>query len=339
MKSDLFFYNLPKSYIAQTPLEKRDCSKMMVLDRKSGRIIHKVFSSILEYLNPGDVLVLNESRVANCRICGIKEVTGARIECFVLKKTSNETYEVLLKPSKRLKKQDRVVIGQGRYFYDVIEKLQYGRAEVKFNAPAEEVMKKYGSVPLPPYITGKNIPAERYQTVYARKEGSAAAPTAGFHFTDELIKKINEKGVFFAKLCLQIGLDTFRPIIEENVEDHVIHSEKFSISAQEASNISEAKQKGGKVIAVGTTSTRVLETVMEREGRLKECAGETSLYIYPGYNFRIVDCMITNFHLPCSTLLVMVSAFAGRQRILNAYEEAKRSGYRFYSFGDCMFII
>ncbi len=336
MRLENFYYELPDSFIAQEPLQKRDHSKLLLLDKKTGRISHDIFYNVASYLKKGDILVLNESRVDKCRLAGNREKTAGKTECFILEKLKDNRYLVLLKPSKRIKEND--VINIGEFFYKVVKKLDYGKAEVIFSDDIGKITAKYGLVPLPPYIKNEFIDAERYQTIYAKTYGSAAAPTAGFHFTSELMEKISAIGISFAKLTLDIGLDTFRPIIEENVEEHVIHSESYCLAASEAQKIREARQLGGRVIAVGTTSVRVLETVMSKFGSIRQDEGKTSLYIYPGYEFRAVDGIITNFHLPHSTLLVMVSAFAGRENIINAYEEAKKNFYRFFSFGDCMFI-
>ncbi len=336
MKLELFQYDLPSNFIAQEPVEKRDHSKMLLLDRKTGNVKHDYFYNIINYLACGDILVVNESKVQKCRICGTKEKTGAAIECFLLEKLSDGSCLVLLRPSKRIKQKDRVNVG--RYYYDIIEKLEYGKAVVKFSEDAETVIKEYGKVPLPPYIKNEEVREERYQTIYAKKPGSAAAPTAGFHFTEKLIADISGRGIKFAKLTLDIGLDTFRPVVEEEIEEHVIHSESYFLSDEEAFKINEAKKGNGRVIAVGTTTTRVLETIAADYGCIKGASGKTSLYIYPGYKFKAIDSLITNFHLPGSTLIIMVSAFAGRENILHAYEEAKNNNYRFFSFGDCMFI-
>jgi S-adenosylmethionine:tRNA ribosyltransferase-isomerase len=336
MKLENFYYELPDSFIAQEPLLLRDHSKLLLLDKKTGRISHDIFYNINNYLNKGDVLVLNESKVDKCRLAGKREKTSGKTECFILEKLNDNKYLVLLRPSKRIKEKDVVNIGE--FFYTVIRKLDYGKAEVIFSDDIGKITAKYGLVPLPPYIKNEFVEADRYQTIYAKTYGSAAAPTAGFHFTGELMEKISSKGINFAKLTLDIGLDTFRPIVEENVEEHIIHSESYSITEDEARKIREARGLGGRVIAVGTTSVRVLETVMAKCGSVMEDSGKTSLYIYPGYEFKAVDAIITNFHLPNSTLLVMVSAFAGRENIINAYEEAKKHLYRFFSFGDCMLI-
>jgi len=336
MKIELFDYELPQKFIAQKPLSRRDESRLLVLDKKSGNMKHDIFYNLSSYLEKGDVLVVNESKVTRCRLKGIKEKTGAHIECFVLNKLGDNQYIALIKPSKRIKPSDRVTIGE--YYFIVKSKLDYGKAVVKFNVPAEIIFKKYGQVPLPPYIKNTDIKEERYQTIYASREGSSAAPTAGLHFSKRLINKLKREGIVFAKLNLDIGLDTFRPISVDEIEKHKIHSEYYCIEEGEAEKIRFAKNNENKIIAVGTTVVRVLETLMTRYGKITGDSGMTDIYIYPGYKFKAVDCMITNFHLPRSTLLVMVSAFAGRQNILNAYEEAKRKGYRFYSFGDCMLI-
>jgi S-adenosylmethionine:tRNA ribosyltransferase-isomerase len=336
MKLDSFYYNLPKKFIAQEPLDQRDRSKLMILNRKTGEISHDAFYNISKYLRKDDVLVLNESKVTKCRLIGLKENTGAKIEVFVLRKIKGKKYLVLVKPSKKLSVSTKVNIGN--YFFSVCQKLDYGKAIVEFNAPLDEIIDKYGKVPLPPYIKNENISEERYQTIYARVNGSAAAPTAGFHFTGGIIEEIKKNGISFARLRLDIGLDTFRPIVENNVEEHVIHKEYYSLSESEAKKIRQSVQNNGRIIAVGTTSTRVMETVFLKKGEIAGDKGNTGLYIYPGYEFKAIDAMITNFHLPYSTLLVMVSAFAGRENIIKAYEEAKKNNYRFFSFGDCMLI-
>jgi len=341
MRIELFDYRLPQDLIAQKPLSLRDHSKMMVVDRKSGSITHDNFFNIEKYLCPGDVLVINESRVNRCRIFGKKESTGARIECFVLNKVDiyreDNEYEVLLKPSKRLSAGDRVVMGD--HFLKILEKCEYGKAIVAFSSPVNEIFDTVGELPLPPYIKGRDFDENRYQTVYASRGGSAAAPTAGLHFTKELISSLKEKGIFFAKITLDIGLDTFRPISAQLIKEHRMHEEYYCMDGREAEIIeSGMKRPGSRIIAVGTTAARVLETLMQKYNKIREGSGYTGIYIYPPYKFKAVDCMITNFHLPRSSLLVMVSAFAGREKILEAYEEAKRDDYRFYSFGDCMFI-
>jgi len=336
MDIELFDYRLPQSFIAQHPLKKGDNSKLLLLDRKQGSIRHDIFFNLGDYLREGDLLVINESKVSKCRLFGKKRKTGARIECFVLGKTGADTHEVLLRPAKRLKNGDEVDIGE--YFFTVISKYDNGRALIRFNKPTEEIFKTYGKIPLPPYIKTKEINEDRYQTVYAADEGSTAAPTAGLHFTPQMMKLLEKKGIRFARLSLDIGPGTFRPVLSRHVEDHVMHEEYYNIDDSQAKIISNAKAKGNRIIAVGTTSARVLETIMGKYGEIKKSSGYTGIYIYPPYKFRAIDCIITNFHLPKSTLLIMISAFAGRKNIMKAYSEAINKNYRFYSFGDCMFI-
>jgi len=339
MKINLFDYKLPENMIAQTPLMERDKAKLLVLDKITEEITHDIFFNIINYINSNDVIVINESKVINARIFGKKAATGAKIECFVLEKKKNNEFIVLLRPSKKLKIYDKVFLDyKDKIYFEVKEKLGEGRALISFNATPDKILEEYGEVPLPPYIKNRDFDSAYYQTVYARKEGSTAAPTAGLHFTNELIEKLKQKGVAFAKVNLDIGLDTFKPITEVNILEHKIHSEKYSISESNVKKILKAKNSGGRVISVGTTATRVLETVTSKYGELKNSKGRTSLYIYPGYKFKIVDALITNFHIPKSTLIVMVSAFAGRKNILKAYETAIENNYRFFSFGDCMFI-
>ncbi len=336
MKTELFDYELPQKFIAQRPLPQRDESKLLILEKQTGNIKHDIFYNIYSYFDNGDVLVVNESKVTRCRLKGKKEGTGANIECFVLNRLKDNQYMVLLKPSKRIKPLDKVTIG--KYHLTVKTKLDYGEAIVEFNSPADAIFNEYGRIPLPPYIKCSDIDESCYQTIYASREGSSAAPTAGLHFSSELIRKLKGKGVILAKLGLDIGLDTFRPISASEIEEHEMHSEHYYIREYEARKIRRAKELGKRIIAVGTTTVRVLETLMSKHGKIIGDGGMTDIYIYPGYDFRVVDWMITNFHLPRSTLLVMVSAFAGRENILNAYENAKQNGYRFYSFGDCMLI-
>ncbi len=337
MRLDLFYYDLPKRFIAQRPLEERDHSKLLILERKTGEITHDIFSGITKYLRSGDVLVLNETRVARCRLIGEKLKTGAKIECFILEKINGSRCLCLIKPYKRIKEGEIVLIGNDSL--KVMEKSGFGKAIVEFSDKTDSVISRYGKIPLPPYINNKDIDENQYQTIYAKKGFSAAGPTAGFHFTGVLMNGLIKRGIVVSKVRLDIGLDTFRPIVEENIEEHVIHSEKYHIDDNEAKIITRCRKSGGRIVAVGTTTTRVLETVYKKYGYLKGSSGSTSLYIYPGYRFEIVDALITNFHLPYSSLLVMVCAFAGRDNILNAYENAKINNYRFYSFGDCMLII
>lgn len=336
MKTELFDYELPQKFISQRPPQRRDESRLLLLERQTGIIKHDIFYNIYNYFDDGDVLVVNESKVTRCRLKGKKEKTGANIECFVLNKLKGNQCMVLLKPSKRIKPLDKVIVG--KYYFTVKTKLDYGKAIVEFSSPVDIIFNECGIIPLPPYIKCNDIDEARYQTIYASREGSSAAPTAGLHFSDELVRRLKDKGVILAKLGLDIGLDTFRPISTSEIEEYKIHSEHYYIRECEARRIRRAKELGKKVIAVGTTAVRVLETLMSRHGKIIGDSGMTDIYIYPGYSFRAVDWMITNFHLPRSTLLVMVSAFAGRENILNAYESAKQNGYRFYSFGDCMLI-
>jgi len=339
MDIDLFNYNLPNKFIAQKPLKYREKAKMLVLDKKSGKITHDYFYNILNYLNPEDVIVLNNSKVMKCRIFGKKEKTLARVECFILKKKSEKKAFVLLRPAKRLYEGTKVFIDESDgIFFKVEKKMDNGNAVVAFNESVSEVINRYGDLPLPPYIKNRDFDTGYYQTIYAKSEGSAAAPTAGLHFTKKILENIKRKGIIIAKVRLNIGLDTFRPITEKEIERHKIHSEYFSITEANVKKIELAKKRGGKVIAVGTTTVRVLETIMNKYGKLRGYSGKTNLYIYPGYDFKCVDAIITNFHVPKSTLLVMISAFAGRENLLNAYSEAIKKKYRFYSLGDCMFI-
>jgi S-adenosylmethionine:tRNA ribosyltransferase-isomerase len=336
MKKNLFYYELPEKFIAQEPLEKRDNSKILLLDRRSGRIKHDFFYNLVNYVFEGDVFVLNDSKVVKCRLIGYKEKTNAEIECFVLNRIDDYNAEVLLKPSKRLTENTKVFIGE--FYFEVTKKQLYGKATVRFNTKIVEVIEKSGMVPLPPYIRNKHIDIERYQTIYADRGYSAAAPTAGLHFSEEIIEKLKKCGVIFARVTLNIGLDTFRPVVEDEIEEHVIHSESYFIEETEAAKITEAKKRKARIVAVGTTGMRVIESAFKENGEVEKFSGSTSLYIYPGYRFKICDALITNFHLPYSTLLIMVSAFSGREIILEAYEEAKLNNYRFFSFGDCMFI-
>ncbi|MCE5329423.1 tRNA preQ1(34) S-adenosylmethionine ribosyltransferase-isomerase QueA [bacterium] len=339
MELNLFDYKLPENLIAQAPLIERDKAKLLILDKITGEITHDIFFNVVNYLNSNDVIVINESKVINARIFGKKEITGAKIECFVLEKKKNNEFTVLLRPSKKLKTYDKVFIDdKDKIYFEVNKKLGEGKALISFNAMPDKILEKYGEVPLPPYIKNRDFDNAYYQTVYARKEGSTAAPTAGLHFTNELMEKLKQRGVGFARVNLEISLDTFKPITEENILEHKIHSEKYSLTEGNVKKILKAKNSGGRVISVGTTTTRVLETIMSRYGELRNSTGRTSLYIYPGYKFKIVDVLITNFHLPKSTLIVMVSAFAGRKNILRAYKTAIENNYRFFSFGDCMLI-
>lgn len=340
MKSSDFYYELPQELIAQEPIEERSRSRLLVLGRESGSIEHRVFEDIREYLNKGDCLVLNDTRVIPARLLGEKEDTGGRIEFVLLKNLENDVWEVILKPGKRAKPGARFVFGGGELRAEVIEVAEGGNRLVRFEYEGifQEVLDRVGIVPLPPYITKKLDDSERYQTVYSRYRGSAAAPTAGLHFTKDLLKELEDKGIRLAYLTLHVGLGTFRPVKAENVEEHVMHSEFFNLNEAAADTINKAKADGGRIIAVGTTSCRVLETVSTPEGMIKASSGWTDIFIYPGYRFKIVDALITNFHLPESTLIMLVSAFAGKEHIMEAYRTAVEERYRFFSFGDAMLI-
>jgi S-adenosylmethionine:tRNA ribosyltransferase-isomerase len=340
MKSSDFYYELPQELIAQEPIEERSRSRLLVLGRESGSIEHRVFEDIREYLNKGDCLVLNDTRVIPARLLGEKEDTGGRIEFVLLKNLENDVWEVILKPGKRAKPGARFVFGGGELRAEVIEVAEGGNRLVRFEYEGifQEVLDRVGIVPLPPYITKKLDDSERYQTVYSRYRGSAAAPTAGLHFTKDLLKELEDKGIRLAYLTLHVGLGTFRPVKAENVEEHVMHSEFFNLNEAAADTINKVKADGGRIIAVGTTSCRVLETVSTPEGMIKASSGWTDIFIYPGYRFKIVDALITNFHLPESTLIMLVSAFAGKEHIMEAYRTAVEERYRFFSFGDAMLI-
>lgn len=340
MKSSDFNFYLPEELIAQQPLEKRDESRLMVLNKKTGDIEHKKFYNILEYLNKGDTLVLNNTRVLPARLIGEKEETGGKIEFLLLKRISKDKWEVLAKPGKSAREGRKFTFGSGMLKAEVIEVLESGNRIIKFfyKGIFEEVLDELGQMPLPPYIHKILEDKERYQTVYSREKGSAAAPTAGLHFTNELIKSIEDKGINIAYLTLHVGLGTFRPVKVENIEEHEMHSEFYMISKENAEIINETKKRGNKVISVGTTSTRTLETIADNNGMVKESSGWTNIFIYPGYKFKVVDNLITNFHLPESTLIMLVSTLAGKENVLNAYNEAVKEKYRFFSFGDGMFI-
>ena len=340
MKVSDFNYNLPKELIAQVPIKKRDQSRLMVLDRKNKTIEHKIFKDIIDYLQPGDCLVRNNTKVIPARLYGVKEETGANVEFLLLKRIDGDIWEVMVKPGKKLMQGVRVEFGNGLLKAEVLEKLEGGNRKVKFeyNGIFNEILNEIGLMPLPPYIHEKLKEKDRYQTVYAKYEGSAAAPTAGLHFTDELFEKLKEKGVEVANVTLHVGIGTFRPVKVENIEEHDMHSEHFYIKAEDAEKINKAKREGHRVIAVGTTSCRVLESVADDNGYVKEVEGDTNIFIYPGYKFKCLDALITNFHLPESTLIMLVSALAGKDFIMQAYEEAVKEQYKFFSFGDAMFI-
>lgn len=340
MKVSDFNYNLPKELIAQVPIKNRDQSRLMVLDRKNKTIENKIFKDIIDYLEPGDCLVRNNTKVIPARLYGVKEETGANVEFLLLKRIEGDIWEVMLKPGKKLMPGARVNFGNGALKAEILEKLDGGNRKVKFEYSGifNEILNEIGLMPLPPYIHEKLKEKDRYQTVYAKYEGSAAAPTAGLHFTDKLFEKLKEKGVEVANVTLHVGIGTFRPVKVENIEEHDMHSEHFYIKAEDAEKINKAKKEGHRVIAVGTTSCRVLESIADENGYVKEVEGDTSIFIYPGYKFKCLDALITNFHLPESTLIMLVSALAGKDFIMQAYEEAVKEQYKFFSFGDAMFI-
>ncbi len=336
---DFDFY-LPEELIAQHPLEKRDTSRLMVLDKETGEISHKNFYDIIDYLNEGDTLVLNNTRVMPARLIGEKEGTGGKIEFLLLKRVDKDRWECLAKPGKSARVGRRFTFGDGKLKAEVVEVKENGNRIVEFYYEGifEEVLDSLGEMPLPPYIHERLEDRERYQTVYSKENGSAAAPTAGLHFTEKLLHKIKEKGINIAYVTLHVGLGTFRPVKVETIEDHEMHSEYYHLSKEDAEVINETKKRGNRVISVGTTSTRTLETIADEDGNVKETSGWTNIFIYPGYKFKVVDRLITNFHLPESTLIMLVSTLAGKEHVMNAYEEAVKERYRFFSFGDAMFI-
>ena len=340
MKLSDFDYELPKELITQTPIEKRDEARLMVLHRDNKTIEHKIFKDILDYLKPGDCLVRNNTKVIPARLYGVKEVTGANVEFLLLNRIEGDTWEVMVRPGKKLMPGARVDFGNGLLKAEIIDKMEGGNRKVKFEYDGifNEILDQIGLMPLPPYIKEKLEKKEMYQTVYAKYEGSAAAPTAGLHFTEELLEQIKAKGVEIANVTLHVGIGTFRPVKEENIEDHNMHTEHYYIKEDDAEKINRTRKNGGRIIAVGTTSCRVLESVSDDKGMVKPVEGDTNIYIYPGYTFKCVDGLITNFHLPESTLVMLVSALAGREFILDSYKKAVEEKYRFFSFGDAMFI-
>lgn len=340
MKVSDFYFELPEELIAQYPLEKRDSSRLMVLDKKTGEIEHRKFHDILEYLNEGDTLVLNNTRVLPARLIGEKEETGGKIEFLLLKRIEGDKWECLAKPGRKAKVGTVFTFGEGKLKAIVREIGEEGNRiiEFKYDGIFEQVLDELGQMPLPPYIHEKLEDKERYQTVYSKEKGSAAAPTAGLHFTEDLLKEIKDKGVNIAYLTLHVGLGTFRPVNVDDVNNHVMHSEYYHLDKENAELINKTKEAGKRVIAVGTTSSRTLETIGDENGRVREQSGWTDIFIYPGYKFKIVDNLITNFHLPESTLIMLVSALAGQDNIMNAYNTAVKEKYRFFSFGDSMFI-
>ena len=336
-----FYYDLPAELIAQDPLAQRSNSRLMVIDRESGEISHKHFHDVIDYLNPGDCLVINDTRVIPARLLGQKEDTGAAIEVLLLKRHDDKTWETLVKPGKKARIGARISFGEGKLVGEVVDIVDEGNRLIRFSYDGifEEVLDELGQMPLPPYITHKLEDKERYQTVYAKHSGSAAAPTAGLHFTQELLDAIKQKGIEIARVTLHVGLGTFRPVKVENILEHHMHSEFYMIDEVAANTINAVKKNGGKVISVGTTSTRTLETAAAGDGTIKPCSGWTDIFIYPGYKFKCVDRLITNFNLPESTLLMLVSALYDREKILEAYKIAVEEKYRFFSFGDAMIIL
>lgn len=340
MKTSDFNYNLPEELIAQDPAERRDASRLLVIDKKTGGRQHKVFHDIIDYLVPGDCLVLNNTKVIPARLLGERETTGGKIEVLLLKRKDNDVWETLVKPGKKARPGSRLVFGGGILKAEVLDVVEDGNRLVKFEYSGifEEILDQLGQMPLPPYITHKLKDKNRYQTVYARYEGSAAAPTAGLHFTEELLKEIENKGINIAKVTLHVGLGTFRPVKSDNIENHHMHTEEYHVNSEAADLINNTKKNGGRVICVGTTSLRTVESAAGNYGIINTGGGDTDIFIYPGYQFKIADALITNFHLPESTLLMLVSALEGQGEIMEAYSEAVSLKYRFFSFGDAMFM-
>ena len=335
-----FYYDLPEELIAQVPIKKRDESRLMILDRKKQTIEHKVFKDILDYLQPGDCLVRNNTKVIPARIYGKKE-TGANVEFLLLNNIEGDIWESIVRPGNKLHVGTKVTFGDGKLNAEILEVMEGGTRKVKFtyNGIFNEILDEIGMMPLPPYIHEELKEKDRYQTVYAKYQGSAAAPTAGLHFTEELLEKIKEKGVEIANVTLHVGIGTFRPVKVEKIEEHHMHSEHYYIKQEDVDKINNARKNGGRIISVGTTSCRVLESIADENGFVKETEGDTSIFIYPGYKFKCIDGLITNFHLPESTLLMLVSALAGKDYIMKAYNEAVKEKYRFFSFGDAMLIL
>lgn len=342
MKTSDFYYDLPQELIAQTPIEPRDQSRLMVVDKNTGEVTHKIFKDLIDYLNPNDCLILNDTRVIPARIYGVKKETGAVVEFLLLKQSENNVWECLCKPGKRAKIGTEFVFGEGLVECEVVDITDDGNRKIQFKCDSKEIytiLDKIGKMPLPPYITEELKNGERYQTVYSRELGSAAAPTAGLHFTNELLERIEQKGIKIGYVTLHVGLGTFRPVKVDDVTKHKMHTEHYHISKQTADLINETKANGGRVISVGTTSTRTLESVATKNGCICEDEDDTSIFIYPGYEFKCIDGLVTNFHLPESTLIMLISAFAGYDNVMNAYKIAVDERYRFFSFGDaCLFI-
>lgn len=340
MKKEEFYFDLPEELIAQDPLEERSSSRLLVLDRETGETEHHVFKDIVSYLTPGDCLVINDTKVIPARLIGSKVGTDAKIEVLLLKRKQNDMWETLVKPGKKAKPGTKISFGDGLLVGEVLDVVEEGNRLIQFSYAGilEEILDRLGQMPLPPYITHQLEDKNRYQTVYAKHSGSAAAPTAGLHFTPELLREIEEKGVQIARVTLHVGLGTFRPVKVENILEHHMHSEFYQIDEEAAEKINAAKDSGNRVICVGTTSCRTVESAADADGRMRATSGWTEIFIYPGYKFKVLDCLITNFHLPESTLIMLVSALAGREHVLAAYEEAVKERYRFFSFGDAMFI-
>ena len=340
MKVTDYYFDLPQEQIAQDPLEDRSSSRLLVLDKETGEYSHHVFREITEFLKPGDCLVLNNTKVIPARLFGEKEGTQAKIEILLLKRRENDVWETLVKPGKKAKVGTKIIFGGGLLVGEVIDIVEEGNRLIQFTYEGifEEILDQLGQMPLPPYITHQLKDKNRYQTVYAKYDGSAAAPTAGLHFTPELLQQVKDMGVDIAEVTLHVGLGTFRPVKVDNILEHHMHSEFYMVTQEAADKINNAKKNGHRVICVGTTSCRTIESAADENGMLKESSGWTEIFIYPGYQFKVLDCLITNFHLPESTLLMLVSALAGREHVLAAYEEAVKEGYRFFSFGDAMFI-
>ncbi|WFR55224.1 tRNA preQ1(34) S-adenosylmethionine ribosyltransferase-isomerase QueA [Anaerocolumna sp. AGMB13025] len=338
-KQDFNFY-LPEELIAQDPLKDRSSSRLLVLDKETGEMQHRIFKDIVEYLKPGDCLVINNTKVIPARLIGEREGTGAKVEILLLKRQENDIWEALVKPGKKARVGSKICFGGGLLTCEIIEIVAEGNRLVKFyySGIFEEILDQLGQMPLPPYITHQLEDKNRYQTVYAKYEGSAAAPTAGLHFTKELLEQIDKKGITIANVTLHVGLGTFRPVKEDNILDHHMHSEFYQIEPEEAEKINQIKKNGGRIICVGTTSCRTVESAADDNGFVRAGSGDTEIFIYPGYRFKVLDALITNFHLPESTLIMLVSALAGREHVLKAYEEAVKERYRFFSFGDAMFI-
>lgn len=341
MKTSDFYYDLPKELIAQDPLEDRSSSRLLVLHRKSGHVEHRVFTDIVEYLKPGDCLVRNNTKVIPARLYGTRVDTGATIELLLLKRMENDVWETLVKPGKKARKGAVISFGNGILTGEIIDVKEDGNRLIQFRYEGifEEILDQLGQMPLPPYITHTLKDKNRYQTVYAKYEGSAAAPTAGLHFTEELFQKLEEKGVLVANVTLHVGLGTFRPVKVDDVSKHHMHTEFYQVTKEEADKINKAKQAGGRIVCVGTTSCRTIESAADENGVLKPGQGDTDIFIYPGYSFKMMDVLITNFHLPESTLLMLVSALAGKEQVMRVYEEAVQEKYRFFSFGDAMIIL